>query len=164
MAATAKALPAAPRRNGSAASVRTRRMLVLASLSAICVALAGCQQMQGLSPVGNADAASTSAGGASSSSASGATPVSLSPGGGPVTLSQALATDLAYTTLVDKQGVSWAVEFGPLYDAASGRTCRTLKLSAVSASGAHLRVACINNRGIWQVVEPLRGTDSGPRF
>ncbi len=129
-------------------------------------ALAACQQAgaTGSGQGSSAAAAQTPSSAPAAASDSALLTAALSPGGGDLNLSQALASGQAFTTLVDRQGVNWSVEIGAPYDAASGRTCRNLRFTAVSRGRPVDRIACSNGGGTWTVMAPLRDAAAGPRF
>ncbi len=128
-------------------------------------ALAACQQAgaAGSGQSGSAATAQSSSSASTPASDSALLTAALAPGGGDLNLSQALASGQAFTTVVDRQGVNWSVEIGQPYDAASGRICRPLRFTAISHGRPIDRIAC-SNGGVWTVMAPLRGSDTGPRL
>ncbi|MEO1191081.1 MAG: hypothetical protein AAFY02_04955 [Pseudomonadota bacterium] len=144
---------------------RGRAWRGLLCTTALLFALAACKQLGAPAPGqgtvdsnGEAVIASAAAGSVAT------TPGSL-PGSplGANSLQQALASNQSFATLVDLQGVSWSVEIGPAYDAASGKTCKPLRFVALSRNDGPNRVAC-SDGGVWQLIPALRSTQSGPRF
>ena len=118
------------------------------------LALSACKQ-------GVVSSAPTETGTGSVSTA--VTPAPLAPAGTQTTLSQAMASGAAFANLIDRQGLSWSVEIGQAYDAASGKVCKPLRLTSLLRAGSYDRVAC-SGGGSWTMVMPLRGGDTGPRF
>jgi len=119
--------------------------------------LSACKQ-------GVASSALTETGTGSASATTTVTPAPLASARTQATLSQAMASDVAFVDLVDRQGLSWSVEIGQAYNAASGKICRPLRLTSRSQAGGYDRLACSGGGGSWTMVTPLRGGDTGPRF
>ncbi|MEQ8654221.1 MAG: hypothetical protein RIC87_17270 [Kiloniellales bacterium] len=142
--------------------VRRRRRTVLSGFGPLLclIVLAACQQTVGLSSSGS----SVPATGGTSVSSSATTPASLLPGGATPSFSQTLAGSGGFANVVDRQGVSWSVEIGRPYDSASGKVCKPLRFTSLSRAGNFDRIACSDKLGIWEVVPPLQGDDSGPSF
>ncbi len=157
-----RAMAEAPglRSNASDRGVLLRGLLVAGLLVTAAAGLSSCKQAGGFP--GSSTPATDGA--ITASSAGGAQPASLLPGSGEPSLTRALAGNAGFVTLVDKQGVSWSVQVGQPYNAASGHLCKPLRMTSLARAGNFDRVACVDDRGIWQMIAPLRGTDSGPSF
>ncbi len=130
-------------------------------LPALClIALAACQQTGDLGSSGGGGSGS----GSTTVAGSAAAPASLLPGASGPSFSQNLAGSAGFANVVDRQGVSWSVEIGQPYDSATGKVCKPLRFTSLSRAGTFNRIACSDKRGIWDVVPPLQGSDSGPSF
>ncbi|GAB5469201.1 MAG: hypothetical protein Kilf2KO_22310 [Rhodospirillales bacterium] len=141
----------------------TIRLLVCGGLALLL--LASCKQLT-RTPQSGGQAAATGSDAVIAGAASGrlvTAPGSLAGSGATPSLQQALAGNQGFATVIDRQGVSWSVEIGQPYDAASGKTCKPLRFVALSRSAALNRVAC-SSSGTWVLVEALRGGETGPRF
>ncbi len=145
---------------GGKAAVRVLAMGGLLFLAA--AALSACKQASGSSGIPSSLSGATAS--APSAAASASAPASLMPGSSGTTVTQALAGNAGFVNMVDKQGVSWSVQVGTPYNAASGHLCKPLRMTSLSRAGTFDRVACVDDRGIWTMIAPLQGSAGGPSF
>lgn len=161
MSTSTRAEAAVQKNAGMSLRVAGRSLLARFAPIVCLAALAACQQTGGLGGSSTTSAVSSST---TVASASSTTPATLLPGASGASLSQSLAGNNGFANVVDRQGISWSVQIGQAYDSASGKVCKPLRFTSLARAGTFDRIACSDQRGIWNVVTPLQGGEGGPSF